>query len=260
MANKNKTPLLRPMRTSGSTLYVFPSASEDIGLNLQSGTTGVAMSNYVLLNFTKQNFGLTDPTDIVKSLQNYAMNFETVLLNETTYNYQEPYTVTENVFWHWMLKHGKGSNTKDSRGVEHGFDIKNINNISIDNVWRESSYTPGNKDRLVQCIGTIDAGNSLSTEFGMFNETYVNVPSSYGNGPVFFRTVSNSDNVNYKTSRSYPETAKKSAYIQGRTGTDFSYLGDVNAEYDNAEQLTYNTNTPDAFELVTDFHTIEKVL
>ena len=68
MPNKNKTPLLRPMRSTGSTLYVFPSASEDIGLNLQSGTTGVAMSNYALLNFTNQNFGLTQPDEIVKSL------------------------------------------------------------------------------------------------------------------------------------------------------------------------------------------------
>lgn len=68
MANNNKTPLLRPMRKNGSTLYVFPSASEDIGLNLQSGSTGVAMSNYVLLNFTNRNFGLTGADEIVKSL------------------------------------------------------------------------------------------------------------------------------------------------------------------------------------------------
>lgn len=257
MANNNKTPLLRPLRTTGSTLYVFPSASEDIGLNLQSGTTGVAMSNYVLLNFTKHNFGLTDPLDIVKSLQNYAMNFETMLLNESTYNYQEPYTVSENVFWHWMLTHGKGPNTKDSQGNEHGFSL-NVVPGDIQNIWREDSYEPGDTDRLIQCVGTIDAGNSLSTEFGMFNETYVNIPSSYGNGPVFFRAVSNADNVNYKTGRTYPYTGKKTPYIQGRKGTDFSYLGDVNAQYDNAQQMTYNPN--DAFELVTDLHTIEEVL
>lgn len=64
------------------------------------------MSNYVLLNFTKNNFSLTNATDIVKSLQNYAMNFETVLMNQESYNFQEPYTVTENVFWHWMKNHG----------------------------------------------------------------------------------------------------------------------------------------------------------
>ena len=48
--NKNKTPLLRPLRDFGGTLYIFPSATEDIGLNLNSRATGVALSHYALLN------------------------------------------------------------------------------------------------------------------------------------------------------------------------------------------------------------------
>lgn len=64
----NKTPLLRPLREQSATLYVFPSASEDIGLNINSGTYGVAMSHYALLNFTKSNFKFKTPVDIVKSL------------------------------------------------------------------------------------------------------------------------------------------------------------------------------------------------
>ena len=98
---KNKTPLLRPLRENGATLYVFPSASEDIGLNINNGTNGVALSHYALLNLKKSNFGFTDPVDIIRSLQNYAMNFETVLINDPKYNFQEPYTASENVFWHW---------------------------------------------------------------------------------------------------------------------------------------------------------------
>ena len=112
MSNHNKTPLLRPLRKTGSTLYVFPSASEDIGLNINQGTTGVALSNFCLLNLTKNNFDLKPDGDdtigkvIARSLQNYCMNFETVLLNEESYNFQEPYTVTEPVFWKWLQKHG----------------------------------------------------------------------------------------------------------------------------------------------------------
>ena len=45
----NRTPLLRPLRDNGATMYVFPSASEDIGLNLNSRSTGVALSHYALL-------------------------------------------------------------------------------------------------------------------------------------------------------------------------------------------------------------------
>ena len=202
MANSNKTPLLRPLRLQGSTLYVFPSASEDIGLNINSDSRGVAMSDYVLMNFTSKNFSLTNPKNIALSLQNYVMNFETVLLNEQDYSFQEPYTVSENVFWHWMTTHGCGANTKDEDGTEHGFRLTKVTGTS--NVWREVEYESSNKDRMIQCLGKIDGGNSLSSEFGMFNETYVSVPTSYGNGPVFLRTVGNSDNVNYKSGRSYP--------------------------------------------------------
>jgi hypothetical protein len=55
MGNR-KTPLLKALRhlgdnySSGGTMYVFPSASEDIGLNLNSNVNGVALSHYALLN------------------------------------------------------------------------------------------------------------------------------------------------------------------------------------------------------------------
>ena len=259
MANSNKTPLLRPMRQTGSTMYVFPSASEDIGLNINSDSRGVALSDFVLLNFTSKNFSLTDPEDIARSLQNYAMNFETVLLNETDYSFQEPYTVSENVFWHWMTTHGCGTNTKDTDGTEHGFRLVRVPGTS--NVWREASYETYNKDRMIQCLGSIDGGNSLSGEFGMFNETYVSVPTSYGNGPVFLRTVGNSDNVNYKSGRSYPSyTQSNPSYIQGRTSAEYSYLG-LMAEYDDVSTAKYVTQaTGDSFEVITDTTTIESTL
>jgi hypothetical protein len=52
----NRTPLLRPLRDNGATLYVFPSASEDIGLNLDSRSTSVALSHYALLNLPVTEF------------------------------------------------------------------------------------------------------------------------------------------------------------------------------------------------------------
>ena len=50
MSNKNKTPLLRPLRKEGGTLYIFPSATEDIGLNINSRANRVALSYYALLD------------------------------------------------------------------------------------------------------------------------------------------------------------------------------------------------------------------
>ncbi len=240
-----KTPLLRPMRGNGSTLYVFPSASEDIGLNINSDTTGVALSNYMLLNFTNSNFGITEPVELARSIQNYAMNFETLLLNQPDYSFQESYTVSENVFWHWMMTHG-GSKP-------NAFEFERISPDK--NIYREKYYESGNNNRMIQCFGTIDGGNSLSTDFGMFNETYITIPTSYGNGPVFFRTVDNNNNINYKKGKTYSAGTN---IIQGRTETEYSYLG-VEAQYDVSQ--SYRTNeSDDAFEVITDFTTIQSTL
>ena len=57
MGNR-KTPLLQSLRAIGGTMYVFPSAAEDIGLNLQSTTTGVAMSHFALLNIPEIDVSL----------------------------------------------------------------------------------------------------------------------------------------------------------------------------------------------------------
>jgi hypothetical protein len=49
MASK-KTPLIQQLRDKSGTVYVFPSASEDIGLNLDTDVNGVALTHYALLN------------------------------------------------------------------------------------------------------------------------------------------------------------------------------------------------------------------
>lgn len=220
-------------------MYVFPSASEDIGLNINSGAYGVSMSHYALLNFTKSNFRFTDTESIVEDLQNYAMNFESVVINQDNYNYQEPYTVSEHIFWDWLIKNGLSINTTEVSG----------------NVFRETNYKSGlsSENRLVQCFGAIDAGNSLSTEFGMFNETYVTIPTSYGNGPVFFRNVN--DNPNFNTGSEYISSTP--GKLEGRSGSVSGYV-DTTPEYTNDANHSYKANY--AYEIIKDFPTIQNAL
>lgn len=182
MANK-KTPLIQQLRSKSGTVYVFPSASEDIGLNLDTDVNGVALTHYALLNIPEIDreiwlFGHTDTDNpeagnlvVSKSLQNYMMNFETMLINQPGYNFQRLNTVSERVFWHWFSKLGCIDKTKLKR-IEYNGKV----------YFCEDSVN----DRVVKCFGSIDAGNSLSGEFGVFNETYINIPSSYGSAPIFF--------------------------------------------------------------------------
>ena len=239
-----RTPLLRPLRDNGATLYVFPSANEDIGLNLNSRATGVAMSHYALLNLPVM-FGNTDPKTesiaIATDLQNYMMNLECTLLNQDSYNYQEYHTVTERAFFHWLKSFEKRyNNSKLSlERTQNGNDV----------YWKEKD----NKNRIVQCFGAIDAGNSLSTEFGMFNETYVNIPTSYGNGPVFFKQVQDSAETNYIYGKTY--NAGDSENLQGRKNNvdTLKILSDVKPKYDNGTSYKLD----DAYEIVKDINEIQ---
>ena len=239
-----RTPLLRPLRDNGATLYVFPSANEDIGLNLNSRATGVAMSHYALLNLPVM-FGNTDPKTesiaIATDLQNYMMNLECTLLNQDSYNYQEYHTVSERAFFHWLKSFEKRyNNSKLSlERTQNGNDV----------YYKETDNT----NRVVQCFGAIDAGNSLSTEFGMFNETYVNIPTSYGNGPVFFKQVQDSSETNYIYGKTY--NTGDSEHLQGRKNNvdTLKILSDVKPRYDNGTAYKLD----DAYEIVKDINEIQ---
>ena len=239
-----RTPLLRPLRDNGATLYVFPSANEDIGLNLNSRATGVAMSHYALLNLPVM-FGNTDPKTesiaIATDLQNYMMNLECTLLNQDSYNYQEYHTVSERAFFHWLKSFEKRyNNSKLSlERTQNGNDV----------YYKETDNT----NRVVQCFGAIDAGNSLSTEFGMFNETYVNIPTSYGNGPVFFKQVQDSSETNYIYCKTY--NTGDSEHLQGRKNNvdTLKILSDVKPKYDSGTSYKLD----DAYEIVKDINEIQ---
>ena len=255
-----RTPLLRPLRDNGATLYVFPSANEDIGLNLNSRATGVAMSHYALLNlpvmFDKKNSsGDADPKlesiEIATDLQNYMMNLECTLLNQDSYNYQEYHTVTERAFFHWLKSFEKRTIKDSPLNPDKRFKLDLKRKQDSNSVYYKEDKD--NKNRIVQCFGAIDAGNSLSTEFGMFNETYVNIPTSYGNGPVFFKQVQDSSETNYIYGKTY--NTGDSEYLQGRKNNvdTLKILSDVKPKYDSGTSYILN----DAYEIVKDINEIQ---
>lgn len=279
MAQK-KTPLLQKLRKQSGTLYVFPSASEDIGINLNSNITGVSLTHYALINIPgidpekwlfndsgllndDNNFLFGDNINFIPtlSLQNYMMNLETTLLNQPSYNVKKLETVSEKCFWHWMMKNGTFPNNEDPDNEKLGV------------IKFQNEYYYYEKDRInniVKCLGSIDGGNSITTEFGIFNETYINIPSSYGGGPVFFRKrYSDSYNEN-SVNCNYPNAIVYGAneYLQGRTAADkhsISYSGGNDRPwYDNNDTLTYNLNTgsdnqPEALEIVKDINIIKEL-
>lgn len=168
------TPLYKRLKTKGTSFYAFPGAAEDISAAYQNENFRMYFSNYVLLNFPKQNltqdsatnsiyfnFGtfsksnLSSPAadfsdSLIESLRNYVANFEVVMksskLNNTEYYYDhnDNSTPTEKIFWKWCKKLGLFDLEVSSGTDEYFANLQEFsrNNLTNDEyfpeyLWRE---------------------------------------------------------------------------------------------------------------------------
>ena len=268
---RQMTPLLRPLRSKSGTMYVFPSATEDIGLNLNTRGNRVALSKYLLLNLpptdtnasgmkdgetSRENFfnftnitGIgnilnnntsadTPEAKIAVALQNYLMNFEVTVVNQEEYDYSASKTVSERCFWKFLKETGairwKRSTDESGRYLYSG-----SSNIYEEEDERDHNGTLTGYNKVVVGVGQISAGNSLSNEFSMYNETYVSVPSTYGQSKVFFKV--NEDN-NYRLGEVYinPQEELLAGRTQATSTDGFTTI--MVPAYDiTADPETYNT-------------------
>lgn len=246
------TPFVKRMRTQGGTFYSFVSALEDIGLNINERNNIVKMSHYALLNLPsideannlEQNkFNLFNIPGaykylgsdtkggnviVAESFQNYALNLEVNLLARNEYNPALQTTVSERVFWKWLKETGAIRWEPDS---------------STSGYWREETDTDSSTgyNSIVKCVGTISAGSVRTDTFGTYNETYVLVPTSFGQTPVYFKQIED-DNYYHGLN-----------IIRGPQGTNI--LGresygtynpdglDIRAFYDNTTDNSYEIDT-----------------
>ncbi len=244
------TPFVKRMRTQGGTFYSFVSALEDIGLNINERNNIVKMSHYALLNLPsideannlEQNkFNLFNIPGaykylgsdtkggnviVAESFQNYALNLEVNLLARNEYNPALQTTVSERVFWKWLKETGAIRWEPDS---------------STSGYWREETDTDSSTgyNSIVKCVGTISAGSVRTDTFGTYNETYVLVPTSFGQTPVYFKQVE--DDNYYRGLVTNPGGAN----ILGReTYTKPHPDGlDIRAFYDDTANNTYEIST-----------------
>lgn len=262
------TPYLKPLQKNATTI-VFKSA--DSQLSYLSGSTGrhYRFSKYALINLpdiiipsnngNKIQFntiegsyieGLSitpgsagDNIDLVQSIQNYALNMESILLENENYDNTTHQTVSERVFFKWLKELGalrwdentvnKASTVTDKRFSEH---VENTDPMGGD------LYSP-----VVNFVGEIDIQGDLQSNYGSKQQIYFYVPSHVGSTPkVLFKNVIDD---NY-----YPSMVIKQAditnieYIRGSDASDNpSPAGlSVSAFYDldvAAGSLAYTVNT-----------------
>lgn len=242
------TPFVKRMRTTGGTIYTFSSALEDIGLNINERNNVVKMSHYALLNIPnidapvnlQQNrfnvLAIPGAYDsflssgnikdgrviIAESFQNYALNLETNLLAKSSYNPSLTTTISERVFWKWLKETGAIRWTPED--------------TSTGRYWKEETDTDSSVgyNSIVKAIGQISAGSVRTDTFGTYNETYVLVPTSFGQTPVYFKQV---EDDNYKHGMSILGGLTNILGREGYTKPHPDVL-DMKAYYDQTDSST----------------------
>ncbi len=200
--NNRITPFIKRMRANGGTIYTFNSATEDIGLNINERNNIVKISHFALLNIPgiaesstgqSNTFNVRNITGaweyeqntlsvkdgrvlIAESFQNYALNLEANLLNQSTYNPEITTSVAERVFWKWL---------KETGSVRWADPSTAGNNILY---WSEEADST-NYGSVIKYVGQVSAGNVRVDNFGTYNETYILVPTSHGQTRVYFKQV-----------------------------------------------------------------------
>lgn len=227
-----RTPLIKPRKQSG-TFYTFGSALEDIGLNINELNNKVVLSHYVLLdlpNFdsstlmTSSNYAdSSNAGDMIfaEGFQNYVLNMEATVRNHVKYDFTNSITVSERIFWKW-LKPFMHMDASSSNDVTRYIDSSSI----------------------AKCFGYINSGAQRSDDYSMYNETFVQVPSSFCQMRVLYK-VTEDDNYyadsSYVSSSSvgYIENINEDEITDGVLNkTGISAMG----IFDDREQFAYNVN------------------
>lgn len=230
-----KTPLVSKFRKDSATFYTFGSAIEDIGLNINEKNNQVRLTNYVLLNLPKISFNAGDygeisadkivpAADVEKfketayqdyamssMLQNYVLNFETRLRNQSTYDFSASSTVTEKVFWKWLQKTG-------------ALALKKQTGPNGETYYHEDFTNPENT--VIKGFGQVTSSSQASNTYNMNNETYIMIPSSYGQMKYY---MSEAFDTNYSKGKTYIATNTK--YLEGFNTDDLGDTPDASFMY-----------------------------
>jgi hypothetical protein len=247
------TPLIKPVQDKKGIFYNFQSALEDINITLANSENSVRFSKFVLIRIpeigtpdtlatdNKIQFGAAGESPIIEGLnpdnnvnlaesfQNYALNFESLLLSRPSYKKNERLTVSERVFWKWLKELG-AIRFQDANALE-----KNTAVLLSDPRFVEKPETNSTYNRVVKYIGDIDVVNTLSSSENSYTEVYIHVPTNVGTTPhVLFKSVPDD---NYKPS--LPPIANTLAapldieYLSGRHYNDSHPFGlSLKAFYD----------------------------
>jgi hypothetical protein len=229
------TSLIKPVQNKKGILYNFQSALEDINLTLANGENSVRFSKFALVRIPEigepnvlstdnkiqflaqgetpmiEGLNPDNNVNLAQSFQNYALNFEALLLSRPQYKRDEKLTVSERVFWKWLKEIG-AIRFQDANALE-----KNVTVLGSEKRFVEKPETNSTYKRVVKYIGDIDVVNSLKSKDNAYTEVYIHVPTNVGTTPhVLFKSVSDANYFPNMTVANNAADPLNIEYLSGR--------------------------------------------
>jgi hypothetical protein len=237
MSIKLFTPYLKPLSKS-STVVVFPSANNQLTTLLGSVNQDFRFSKYALLKIpdilvptngaNKVQFdtiegaysaGLStspgsegDNIDLMQSLQNYALNMETIILSDIGYDNSTKDTVSERVLFKWL---------KEIGAVRYKAASTEVASTVTDNRYVETDDATSGVlyEKVVKFVGEIDVQGNMDSSLGSRKQVYFYIPSQTGSTPnVIFKVKEDNNYRRNKVIRQAETTDIE--YIQGSDSGD----------------------------------------
>jgi hypothetical protein len=250
------SPFIRPIQIQGGTFYTFSSAGEDLGFTFNNDGKQFKFSKYALLNIpdikrpiygplNQENYIQLDTIPgafeyvensktynmmLAESLQNYALNLETMITAYETYDPNVMQTVSERTFFKWMkevgaLRFREASTTESPLTAGLRF---------------TEEYPSEKYNRVVQYIGEIDVVNSVKSKADSFSELYVHVPTKDGATPlVLFKSLNDANYFPGQNVINTPVNPIDTEYLYGRHYNQDNPAGLENKAYFDSDIQTY---------------------
>ncbi len=242
------TPLIKPLQVQGGTLYAFSSSAKDITQTFNNSGLKFTFSQFACLNIPDiktplantnnvqfdtidgailQASNLTDNNiTLAEHFQNYVLNLESLLLENTNYNINLKQTVSERVFFKWLKELG-AIRFRSATGYE----------TSLQRFTEEDNASTGSYQysKVVKYISDVKVINNVKKSGETYSEIYININTSDGTTPtVLFNVV---EDGNY-----YPSNVitGSSEFISGRDSNSVHPAGlSMQAFYDYDDNITY---------------------
>jgi hypothetical protein len=260
-------PLIKPIQTQKGMFYSFQSAIEDLSLTFNNNTNKFKFSKFALLRIPEigipttmetdnkvqfiaqgetpiiNNLSVNENINLAQSFQNYALNFESLLISQSSYNREKKLNVSERVFWKWLKELG-AVRWRDANSTEVNQSLP-VN----EKRWAEDWYDPTTStyDRVVKYIGEIDVVNSVRSKDNSYSELYIHVPTNVGTTPtVLFNSKPDENYGPGMVIVNTPGDPLDAEYLNGRHYTDthpFAGMGlEAFYDLDSNAVTTYTSN------------------